>query len=95
LEVASILKSKLLFEEPPQNSFFTCLLQGKSRSISELRMLEKIVGAKPLSRNLLLHMDNYVENNKNLRLLAFLSLLNYKGCVWINEIGISCHWPYT
>jgi hypothetical protein len=40
--------------------------------------VEKIVGAKPLSRNLLLQMDNYVKDNKNRHFLAFLSLLNVK-----------------
>ncbi len=64
-----------MFEEPPQNSFFACLLQGKSHCIRELHTLEKIVGTKPLSNNLLLQMDNYVKDNKNQHLLAFLSLL--------------------
>ncbi len=71
LEVASVLKSKLLFEEPPQNSFFACLLQGKSCCVCELCTLEKNVGAKPLPRNLLLQMDNCMKDNKNRHLLAF------------------------
>jgi hypothetical protein len=65
LEIVSMLESKLLFEEPPQNSFFACLLQGKSCSICELRTLEKIVGVKPLPRNLLFQMDNNMKDNKN------------------------------
>jgi hypothetical protein len=36
LEVVSISNSKLLFEHPPQNSFFTHLLQGKSCCVCEL-----------------------------------------------------------
>ncbi len=35
----------------------------------------KIVGVKPLLRKLLFQMYNYVKNNKNRHLLAFLSLL--------------------
>ncbi len=73
-----MLKSKLFFEEPPQNSFFACLLQGKSCCICELCTLEKIVGAKPLPRNLLLQMDNCMKDNKNQHLLAFLSLLTMR-----------------
>jgi hypothetical protein len=38
-------------------------------------VLETFVGAKPLLKKLLLQMDNYVKDNKNLRLLVFLSLL--------------------
>jgi hypothetical protein len=40
--------------------------------------LEKIVGAKPLLRNLLLQMDNCVKDNKNWHFLAFRSLLTAK-----------------
>jgi hypothetical protein len=36
LEVVPISKSKLLFEHPPQNSFFARLLQGKSCYVCEL-----------------------------------------------------------
>jgi hypothetical protein len=38
-------------------------------------MPEKIISAKLLPRNLLLQMDNYLKDNKNQHLLAFLSLL--------------------
>jgi hypothetical protein len=65
LEVALVVKSKLLFEKPPQNSLFACLLQGKSHCVHELHTPEKIVGTKPLSNNLLFQMDNYVKDNKN------------------------------
>jgi hypothetical protein len=75
LELTLVIKSKLLFEKPPQNSLLACLLQGKSHCICELHTLEKIVGTKPLSNNLLFQMDNYVKNNKNRHLFAFLSLL--------------------
>jgi hypothetical protein len=37
--------------------------------------VKKIVGVKPLPRKLLLQMDNYVKDNMNHPLLAFLSLL--------------------
>jgi hypothetical protein len=75
LEVSSVAESKLLFEEPPQNSLFAHLLQGKSHCVCELCTLEKIVGAKPLLKKLLFQMDNCVKDNKNQHLLAFLSLL--------------------
>ncbi len=84
LEVASILKLKLLFEHRPHNSFFACMLQGKLRCIHKLRTLDQIVGLKPLPRNLLLQMDNCVKDNKNQHLLVFLSFVSVvdgKGCV--------------
>ncbi len=43
--------------------------------MNALKPSNKIVGVKPLPRKLLLHMDNYVKDNKNRHLLAFLSLL--------------------
>ncbi len=75
LEIALITKSKLLLEEPTQNSFFVHLLQGKSCCIHELCTLEKIVNAKHVPRNLLLQVNNCMKDNKNQRLLTFLSLL--------------------
>jgi hypothetical protein len=81
LELALVVESKLLFERPPQNSFLACFLQGKSQCIRELHTLEKIVGTKPLSNNLLFQMDNYVKDNKNQHLLAFLSLLTTRMCL--------------
>jgi hypothetical protein len=54
LEISLILESKLLLEEPPQNSFFARLLQGKLCCVHKLCTLKQIVGAKLLSRNLLL-----------------------------------------
>jgi hypothetical protein len=63
--VAPVSKSKLLFEEPPQNSLFAHILPGKSRCIHELCTLEKIVGVKPLPKNLLFQMDNYMKDKKN------------------------------
>jgi len=43
--------------------------------VTILKVLETFVGAKPLLKKLLLQMDNYVKDNKNLHLLVFLSLL--------------------
>jgi hypothetical protein len=40
-----------------------------------LKVLEKFIDTKPLLRKLLFKMDNYVKDNKNHHLLAFLSLL--------------------
>jgi hypothetical protein len=65
LEISLVVESKLLFEEPPQNSFLAYLLEGKSHWIRELHTPEKIVGTKPLSNNLLFQIDNYVKDNKN------------------------------
>jgi len=52
LEVALVSKSKLLFEHPPQNSLFACMLQGKSCCICELCTLDQIVGMKFLPKKL-------------------------------------------
>jgi len=78
LEIASIAESRLLLEEPPKNSFFACLLQGKLHCVCELCTPEKIVSVELLPKNLLPQMDNYLKDNKNQHLLAFLSLLTIK-----------------
>jgi CO dehydrogenase nickel-insertion accessory protein CooC1 len=49
--------------------------------------LEKIVGAKPLSKNLLLQMDNCGKDNKNWHFLAFLSLLTTKDVFEEMKLG--------
>jgi hypothetical protein len=51
------------------------MLQGKLHCISKLCTLDQTIGAKPLPKTLLLQMDNYVKDNKNWHLLAFLPLL--------------------
>jgi len=38
-------------------------------------MSKQVVTPKPMPRNLLFQMDNYMKDNKNQHLLAFLSLL--------------------
>jgi hypothetical protein len=81
LEVTSVVESKLLFEEPPHNSFFAHLLQGQLHCVCELHMLDKIVGAKPLPKILLLQMENCLKDNKNRHLLAFFSLLIARMCL--------------
>jgi hypothetical protein len=43
-----------------------------------LKVIEQVVGAKPLPKKLLLQMDNCVKDNKNQHLLVFLSLLIMK-----------------
>ncbi len=78
LEKALVCESNILFEHPPQNAFFACLLQRKSHYTSELKTPNEVVGPKPLPKNLLLQIDNYVKDNKNSYLLAFLSLLMAK-----------------
>jgi hypothetical protein len=75
LETTLILELKLLFEHPLQNLFFARMLQRKLRCI---HTPDLIVGVKRLPRNLLLQMDNYVKDNKNQHLLAFISLLTVK-----------------
>jgi hypothetical protein len=54
MEISLVSESKLLLEEPPQNSFFAHLLQGKLCCVHKLSTLKQIVGAKLLLRNLLL-----------------------------------------
>jgi hypothetical protein len=75
LEKALACESKMLFEHPTQNALFTCLLQGKSCCIIELKTPSESVGPKLLPKKILLQMDNYVKDNKKWYLLAFLSLL--------------------
>ncbi len=88
LEVALILKSKLLFEHPLQNSFFARMLQRKLCYICELCTSDQTVGAKPLLRNLLLQMDDCVKDNKNQHLLAFLSLLTARDVFEEVKLGL-------
>jgi hypothetical protein len=42
--------------------------------LDALKPINEIIGVKPLPRKLFLQMDNYVKDNKNRHLLAFLSL---------------------
>jgi len=65
----------MLLKHPIQNALFTCFLQGKSCCIIELKTPSESVGPKLLLKNFLLQMDNYVKDNKNRYLLAFLLLL--------------------
>jgi hypothetical protein len=65
LEVALVAKSNPMFEEPHSIHSLLVFLQGKLRCVRELCTLERIVGTKPLPRNLLLQMDNCVKDNKN------------------------------
>jgi hypothetical protein len=65
----------MLFEHPPQNALFTRLLQGKSHYIIELKTSNESVDPKLLPKFFLLQINNYVKDNKNSYLLAFLSLL--------------------
>jgi len=75
LEKELVKESRVLFEFEPQNAFFQQILQGNSHCSNALKLVEKIVGVKPLPRKLLIQMDNCVKYNKNRHLLAFLSLL--------------------
>jgi hypothetical protein len=78
LEAVLVSKSKLMFEHLPHNSLFAHLLQGKLHCVHELRTPDQTIGLKLLLKKLLLQMDNYVKDNKNQHLLAFLSLLMTK-----------------
>jgi hypothetical protein len=75
LEKAQAYESKILFEHPPQSTFFAHLLQGKSCYTTELKTPNESVGPKSLSKCFLLQIDNYVKDNTNRYLLAFLLLL--------------------
>jgi len=59
----------------PKTHSFAHLLQSKSHYTSELKTPNEVVGPKPLPKKLLFQIDNYVKDNKNSYLLAFLSLL--------------------
>ncbi len=65
-----INESRILFEHEPQNAFFHPLKQGSFHYL-----LKKLISVKPLTRKMLLQMDNYVKDNKNRHLLTFLSFL--------------------
>ncbi len=75
LEMELVRESQVLFEFEPQNAFFQQILQGSLHCLNALKFANKIVDVKPLPRKLFLQMDNYVKDNKNHHLLAFLSLL--------------------
>jgi hypothetical protein len=70
-----IRESRVLFEFEPQNTFFQQITQGNSHCLNALKVANKIVGVKPLPKNLLLQMDDCVKDNNNHQLLTFLSLL--------------------
>jgi hypothetical protein len=53
-------------------------MQGSLWCLKALKAPKHIVGAKPLTKKLLLQMDNCVKDNKNQHLLVFLSLLTAK-----------------
>jgi hypothetical protein len=48
LEKVPTCESKMLFEHPPQNALFACLLQGKSYCITKLKTPNEGVGPKLL-----------------------------------------------
>jgi len=81
LKVTLVLKSKLLFKEPPHNSFFMLLLQGKSCCVHDLCTLKNVFGTKPLSKNLLFQMDNYMKDNKNWHFFGISFIVKCEGCV--------------
>jgi hypothetical protein len=58
-----------------KNIFYERFLQGKSCCTDELKTPSQTISPKPLSKTLLLQMNNCVKDNKNRYLLAFLSLL--------------------
>ncbi len=60
-----VRESRVLIEFEPQNAFFQQILQESSRCLNALKLVDKIVGVKPLPRKLLLQMDNCVKDNKN------------------------------
>jgi hypothetical protein len=64
-----------MFEFKLHNALFQQILQGSSHCLNTLKLVNKIVGVKPLTRKLFLRMDNCVKDNKNHHMLAFLSLL--------------------
>ncbi len=73
-----------MFEHPLQNLFFARMLLRKLRCI---HTPDLIIGVKSLPRNLLLQMDNYVKDNKNQHLLAFISLLIVKDVIKEVKLG--------
>jgi hypothetical protein len=75
LEKEPVNESWVLFEFEPQNAFFQQILQGSFHCSNALKLMDKIIGVKPLPRKLLFQMNNCVKDNNNHHLLMFLSLL--------------------
>jgi hypothetical protein len=70
-----VRESRVLFKFEPQNAFFQQILQGSSHCLNALKLVNKIVGLKPLLKKLFFQMDDCVKDNKNYQLLVFFSLL--------------------
>jgi hypothetical protein len=82
LEKVLVCESKILFEHPPQNTLFACLLQGKFHCTSDLKTPSEAMGCKLLiTKFFLLQMDNCMKDNKNGYLLPFISFFDCEGSV--------------
>jgi hypothetical protein len=75
LEMEPVRELGVLVKFEPENTFFQQILQGCSCYLNALKLVDEIMGVKPLPRKLLLQMDNCVKDNKNCDMLVFLSLL--------------------
>jgi len=62
-------------------------MHRSSRCLATLKAQEKFIGVKPLLRKLFFQMDNYVKDNKNHHLLAFLFLLIAKDVFEEVQLG--------
>ena len=76
------------FPHEPANSFFEAMLRGKSRCIDLLPPITNCSTVPvPLPHKLYLQLDNFAKDNKNQFLMAFLSLLIYRGVFKEIQVG--------
>ncbi len=70
-------------------------MQGSSCCIRELKMPKQEVSPKPMPRNLLIQMDNYMKDNKKSTFVNIYFLVDHKWRVWKGSLEIPCGWSYT
>jgi hypothetical protein len=63
-------------------------MHGSSHCLTTLKVPKKFIDVKPLFKKLLLQMDNYVKDNNNYHLFAFLSLLTARKMFEQVQLGI-------
>ena len=83
-----IRESSRLFPHEPANSFFQAMLRGKSKCID---LLPPVTNTSTvlvfLPQKLYLQLDNSAKDNKNQCLMAFLSMLTYRGIFKEIQVG--------
>lgn len=77
-----------MFPHSLANSFFEAMLRGKSSCIELLPPITNSSSSPvPLPKKLYLQLDNFAKDNKNQFLMAFLSMLTYRGVFKEIQVG--------